>query len=51
MQGRQGSFHWSEEHDEALNYWFWIRGRDEIDDQRLIDEVALSAHREPLAAH
>ncbi len=51
MQSRRGSFHWSEDLDEALNYWFWLRGGDEIDDQRLIDEVALSVHREPLDAH
>ncbi|MGH7763639.1 MAG: hypothetical protein ACREOM_04380 [Candidatus Dormibacteraceae bacterium] len=25
MQSEPGSFSWSEDLDEALNYWFWLR--------------------------
>jgi hypothetical protein len=51
MQSLRGSFSWSEDLNEALNYWFWLRRHGNIDDQRLIDEIGRSIHREQLEAH
>jgi hypothetical protein len=51
MQSRPGSFYWSEDLNEAINYWFWLRREGDIDDHRLIDEVGVSIHRERLEAH
>jgi hypothetical protein len=51
MQSLRSSFSWSEDLNEALNYWFWLRRHGNIDDQRLIDEIGRSIHREQLEAH
>jgi hypothetical protein len=51
MQSLRSSFNWSEDLNEALNYWFWLRRAGKIDDHRLIDEIGQSIHRERLEAH
>lgn len=39
MQHRPGSFSWSEDFDEGLNYWFWPRRAGVIADGALVEEA------------
>jgi hypothetical protein len=39
MHTRPGSFSWSEDLDESLNFWFWLRQTEEIDDARLLERL------------
>ena len=47
MQSRPGSFSWSEDLDETLNYWFWLRREGVLTDSALIEEVRESVDRHP----
>ena len=33
------SFHWTEDVNETLNYWFWLRSLGELEDGVLLDRV------------
>jgi hypothetical protein len=39
MQSRPGSFYWSEDLDESLNYWFWLRRVEGLADELLMARV------------
>ena len=39
MHTRPGSFSWSEDLDESLNFWFWLRRTEGIDDARLLERL------------
>src|SRR5438105_3090781 len=44
MHTRPGSFSWSEDLDESLNFWFWLRRTEGIDDARLLERLNQWAH-------
>lgn len=46
-----GSFTWSEDFDENINYWFWLRREGLIADHILVDEVRHSINRNPVESH
>lgn len=51
MQREEGSFHWSEDFNEALNYWFWRHQLGELAEQSLIDRARRTLGRAPFEAH
>ena len=48
MQSRPGSFSWSEDLNESLNYWFWLRRVEGLADELLLPRV-LTLLRQPSA--
>jgi hypothetical protein len=45
------SFSWSENFDENVNFWFWLRRKGLITDSRLVEEARQSLHRHPVENH
>jgi hypothetical protein len=39
MQSKPGSFWWSEDFNEALNYWFWFRRIEDIAEEELAQRI------------
>ena len=39
MKSAVESFSWSEDYDESLNFWFWLRRTEGIDDARLLEQL------------
>jgi len=39
LSGAGGSYAWSEDFDESLNFWFWLRRTGSIDDAGLIEGI------------
>lgn len=39
MQTEPRSFSWSQDFDESLNFWFWLRRTEGIDDARLLERL------------
>ena len=39
VQSEPGSFSWSEDFDESLNFWFWLRRTEGIDDAGLLERL------------
>jgi hypothetical protein len=39
MQSKPGSFWWSEDFNEALNYWFWFRRIEHIAEEELTERI------------
>lgn len=50
MQTRPGSFSWSEDLDESLNFWFWLRRTEGIDDARLLERLNQWAEQDSFSA-
>ena len=51
MQQAAGSFYWSEDFDQGLNYWFWLHGLGELDESALIDRVGRLLGMAPIEVH
>jgi len=50
MQTEPRSFSWSQDFDESLNFWFWLRRTDGIDDARLVERLNQWADRGSFSA-
>lgn len=50
MQSEPGSFSWSEDLDETLNYWFWLRRVEPVSDETIAEKVR-DAALPPLIRH
>jgi hypothetical protein len=51
MRTTPDSFYWSEELDESVNYWFWLRRVEGLPDQIVFERVRESLRVGPLDRH
>jgi len=51
MQATPGSFYWSEDLDESINYWFWRRRVDGLPDEMVVARVRESLRMDVLPRH
>jgi hypothetical protein len=51
MQATPGSFHWSEDLDESVNYWFWLHHVDGLPDEVVVERVREFLQIDPLPRH
>ena len=51
MASGRESFSWSEDFDESLNFWFWLRRTEGIDDARLLERLEQWADQGSFSPH
>jgi hypothetical protein len=51
MRSEPGSFSWSEDLDESLNYWFWLRRTEDVPDEVVAERVRAWMGKGPWARH
>ncbi len=50
MQTEPRTFSWSEDFDESLNFWFWLRRTARIDDSKLLERLNQWADQDSVSA-
>jgi hypothetical protein len=51
VQSEPGSFSWSEDFDESMNFWFWLRRTEGIDDAALLERLQQWLMKAPFPYH